>query len=112
VVDYDQSYDITVVLFELILPNSLLVSVEVEQPMASHEVLCPIPGIFYRQASPESEPFKVAGQAVHEADVIGLVEVMKQFHEVRAGATGTLKDYVVENESEVSPGQLLALVET
>ena len=80
--------------------------------MASHEIPCPVPGIFYRRASPESEPYKVEGQAVGEEDVIGLVEVMKPFHEVQAGVTGTLMEFLVENEAEVSAGQALALVES
>ena len=49
--------------------------------MASFEIPCPAPGIFYRRASPESEPYKVEGQTVGEGDVIGLIEVMKQLVE-------------------------------
>ena len=79
--------------------------------MARHEVPCPVPGIFYRQANPESDPFKVEGQAVREEDVIGLIEVMKQFYDVQASVTGTLTEFLVDNESEVTAGQPLAVVE-
>ncbi len=49
--------------------------------MAQHEILSPLPGIFYRQPAPDKPPYKDAGDQVAEGDVIGLVEVMKQFSE-------------------------------
>ncbi len=53
--------------------------------MAQHEILSPLPGIFYRQPAPDKPPYKDAGDQVAEGDVIGLVEVMKQFSEVHCG---------------------------
>ena len=80
--------------------------------MAREEVPSPLPGIFYRSPNPESDPFAVEGQAVGDEDVIGLIEVMKQFHELRAGVSGKLVEFLVENNSEVTAGQALAVVET
>lgn len=80
--------------------------------MAREEVRSPLPGIFYRGPNPESDPFAVEGQAVGDEDVIGLIEVMKQFHELRAGVSGKLVEFLVENNSEVTAGQALAVVET
>ena len=54
--------------------------------MAQHQVLSPLPGIFYRRPSPEKSPYKEDGDRVAERDVIGLIEVMKQFTEVHADA--------------------------
>jgi acetyl-CoA carboxylase biotin carboxyl carrier protein len=80
--------------------------------MAQHEVLCPLPGIFYRRPAPEKPPYKEVGQNVANGDVIGLIEVMKQFTEVQADAAGKIVRFFVENEDAVEPGQPLLLIET
>ena len=54
--------------------------------MSNHQVLSPLPGTFYRKPSPDNPPFKNDGDAVSADDTIGLVEVMKNFQEVKAGA--------------------------
>ena len=79
---------------------------------ATHEVLSPLPGTFYRRSVPDAPPFKAEGDTVAVGDVIGLVEVMKQFAEVKAGAAGTLSSFAVENESTVGPGDDIATIET
>ncbi|ERX16983.1 hypothetical protein Q012_04063 [Pseudomonas aeruginosa S35004] len=53
--------------------------------MAEHNVQSPLPGTFYRKASPDAPPYAEVGQAVEAGSVIGLIEVMKQFSEVQAG---------------------------
>jgi acetyl-CoA carboxylase biotin carboxyl carrier protein len=77
-----------------------------------HEVLSPLPGTFYRQSAPDAPPFKAAGDAVAVGDLLGLVEVMKQFSEIIAEVAGRLQRYEVENGDPVDPGQLLAIIET
>jgi acetyl-CoA carboxylase biotin carboxyl carrier protein len=71
------------------------------------EVRSPIPGIFYRRPSPDADVFVEEGDAVEADAVIGLVEVMKQFHEVRAEAAGTVGTLEVENEGTVDAGQVI-----
>jgi len=44
--------------------------------------------------------------------VIGLVEVMKSFQEVKSDTGGTLTAFLVENEEPIAPGQILAELET
>jgi acetyl-CoA carboxylase biotin carboxyl carrier protein len=61
--------------------------------MAQHEVLSPLPGIFYRCPAPEKPPYKEDG------DIIGLIEVMKQFTEVHADAGGKVLRFLVDNEA-------------
>ena len=80
--------------------------------MAQHQVLSPLPGIFYRRPSPEAPPFKSDGDRVKTGDVIGLVEVMKQFTEVHADADGKVVSFLVENEGAVEPEQPILLIET
>ena len=80
--------------------------------MAHHEVLSPLPGTFYRKPSPEAEVFAKEGAMVKVGDVIGLVEVMKQFSEVQADAAGKVVRFLVANEDAVEPGQPLVTIET
>ena len=80
--------------------------------MAQHEVLSPLPGIFYRRPSPEKPTYKEDGDPVAEGDIIGLIEVMKQFTEVYADAGGNIVRFLVENEAPIEPGQPVLLIET
>ena len=74
-------------------------------------VQTPLPGVFYRKPSPDADNFVEPGDEVTEGQVIGLVEVMKSFSELKSTAAGTLKEFLVENEDEVSVGQDIAVVE-
>lgn len=75
-----------------------------------HEVFSPLPGTFYRSAAPDAPPFKSEEDVVTVGEVIGLVEVMKQFSEVTAEASGRLVTFAVDNGAAVEPGQLLAVI--
>ncbi len=75
--------------------------------MASKQILSPLPGTFYRRSSPDQPPYKDKGDSVAEGDVIGLVEVMKSFNEVKADTAGTVVEFLVENEDPVMAGQPL-----
>lgn len=80
--------------------------------MSEHQVVSPLPGIFYRSSAPGQPPMAAEGATVTADQSIGLVEIMKQFTEVKAGAAGTLIAFRVENESPVSPGETIATVDT
>ena len=79
--------------------------------MSKTEIRSPLPGIFYRRPSPDSAPFKNDGDAVAADDVIGLVEVMKSFHEVRAGIDGAGIRFLIDDADAIMAGQPLAEVE-
>lgn len=70
-------------------------------------ILSPLPGTFYRGPSPEEPPYKNVHDTVAEGDVIGLIEVMKSFHEVKATTAGQISAFLVENEEAVQAGQVL-----
>ena len=72
------------------------------------QILSPLPGTFYRKPAPDKPDYKSEGDAVAVGDVIGLIEVMKSFNEVRADAAGTIVKFAVDNEEPVMAGQLLA----
>ncbi|MDO8983471.1 acetyl-CoA carboxylase [Cypionkella sp.] len=68
----------------------------------------PLPGTFYRSSSPDTPPFKAEGDAVAVGDVIGLIEVMKSFHEVKSEVAGSAIHFVTDNEDPVMAGTVLA----
>jgi biotin carboxyl carrier protein len=70
-----------------------------------------LPGTFYRKPAPDQPPYKEAGDAVAVGDVIGLVEVMKSFHEVKSDAGGKVVKFLIENEAPVMAGQPLLEIE-
>ena len=67
----------------------------------------PLPGTFYRAASPDDEPFVADGGTVGLGDVIGLIEVMKMFTEVTADEPGVVDRFLAESGDAVSAGQPL-----
>ncbi len=76
----------------------------------THEILSPLPGTFYRSASPEAPPYKVEGDQVAVGEVIGLVEVMKQFNEITADADGKIESFAAPSGEPVDPGQVLVVL--
>lgn len=79
--------------------------------MTSKQVLSPLPGTFYRRAAPDKPPYKETGDPVAKGDVLGLVEVMKSFYEVKSDVDGKIARFLVENEDAVQAGQPLADIE-
>ena len=75
--------------------------------MTTSAVLSPLPGTFYRRPAPDQPPYKEVGDRVAAGDVVGLVEVMKSFHEVKSDAAGTVTTFLVDNEDPVMAGQPL-----
>ncbi|UXY12746.1 acetyl-CoA carboxylase [Kosakonia sp. ML.JS2a] len=80
--------------------------------MSDIEVISPLPGVFYRQPSPEAPHFVEAGDKVAADTVIGLIEVMKQFSEIFAETSGTITAITIQNGDAVEPGQVLAIIKT
>lgn len=79
--------------------------------MSKIEIKSPIPGTFYRRSAPDAPLFTEDGADVSEADVIGLVEVMKTFHEIPAGVAGKSITFLIEDSEPVMAGQVIAEVE-
>jgi acetyl-CoA carboxylase biotin carboxyl carrier protein len=74
------------------------------------DILSPLPGIFYRKPGPDKEPYVNEGDHVDVGQTIGVVEVMKQFTEVRSDAAGTLDRFIVEDSGTVNPGDVIVTV--
>lgn len=79
--------------------------------MAKQQIEAPLPGVFYRRPSPDEPVYVEPGAEVDADDVVGLIEVMKQFTEVKAGVAGTIGDFLVENEGVVGAGDAVADIE-
>ena len=75
----------------------------------SNEILAWTGGTFYPRETPEADEYVKEGQHIEEGDVLGLLEVMKMFNEVRAEFSGTIqKIYINASIGEiVSRGQVL-----
>jgi biotin carboxyl carrier protein len=72
--------------------------------MAERTVRSPLPGTFYRRPSPGADPFVNEGDAVATGDVIGLVEVMKTFYELKADQNGVADRFLIEDAGPVEAG--------
>lgn len=79
--------------------------------MAEKTVKAQIPGTFYRRPDPESDPYVEEGDEVSAGDTVGLIEVMKNFNEVKAEEDGTVSKFLVEDEDAVDAGQDLVELE-
>lgn len=75
------------------------------------QILSPLPGTFYRKPAPDKPVYKNEGDAVAIGDVIGLIEVMKSFNEVKAAAAGRIVKFIADNEEPVMAGQPLAEID-
>ena len=79
--------------------------------MAKSEIRSHLPGTFYRRPAPDRPPYREPGDKVAKGDVIGLVEVMKSFHEITATADGVITAFLIENEEPLMAGQVVAEIE-
>jgi len=73
--------------------------------MSDNTIQSPLPGTFYRKSAPDQPPYKEVGDTISVGDTIGLIEVMKSFHEIQADKAGTIAAFLVANEDAVTAGQ-------
>lgn len=73
-------------------------------------VRAPMLGTFYRSPSPGERPFVEVGARVQPDDTVCLVEVMKLFNSIKAGAAGTVLEILAENAAMVEHGQPLMII--
>jgi acetyl-CoA carboxylase biotin carboxyl carrier protein len=53
-----------------------------------HAVVAPLTGVFYGAPSPGAAPYVAVGSEVVVGQVIGLIEAMKLFNEIKSDAAG------------------------
>jgi acetyl-CoA carboxylase biotin carboxyl carrier protein len=70
-------------------------------------VRAPLPGTFYRAPRPGAAPFVEVGSRVGADTVVGIVETMKLFNSVTAGAAGTVAEICLDNAGFADRGATL-----
>ncbi|HSH22021.1 MAG TPA: biotin/lipoyl-containing protein [Candidatus Caenarcaniphilales bacterium] len=83
----------------------------VEQPRPTNAVLAPLTGLYYGAPSPGAEPYVRVGGDIHVGQVIGLIEAMKLFNEIKSDLAGRVTRIWVENGALVKAKQPLIEVE-
>jgi acetyl-CoA carboxylase biotin carboxyl carrier protein len=73
----------------------------------AHAVVAPLTGIYYASPSPTAPPFVAVGQEIVAGQVIGLIEAMKLFNEIKSDASGRISRVAVENGKLVKAKQIL-----
>jgi acetyl-CoA carboxylase biotin carboxyl carrier protein len=74
-------------------------------------VKAPLTGVFYRSPSPQAASFVQNGSIVAQGDVIGLIEAMKLFNEIRSTMSGKVTRIFAENGQLVRAHQPLVEIE-
>jgi acetyl-CoA carboxylase biotin carboxyl carrier protein len=72
-----------------------------------HNVLAPMLGTFYRAPKPGEPPFVMAGDAVEEDTIVGIIEVMKLMNTVRAQVGGAVAEILIADGALVEYGEIL-----
>ena len=71
----------------------------------------PLTGVFYRSPSPGAEPYVREGGPVNAGQVIGLIEAMKLFNEIKSDVTGTVRHLAAGDGDLVKARQTLIEVD-
>jgi acetyl-CoA carboxylase biotin carboxyl carrier protein len=74
-------------------------------------VRAPLTGVFYAASSPTAPPYVNVGQQVAVGQVIGLIEAMKLFNEIKSDVSGRVVRIVAESGHLVKAKQPLIEVE-
>ncbi|MBA3415235.1 MAG: 5-oxoprolinase/urea amidolyase family protein, partial [Chloroflexia bacterium] len=91
-------------------PSPVQAQLHASPATSSDSVSAPMLGVFYRQAAPGDAPFATPGQPVHAGQTIGLLEVMKTYHEVTAHRDGILAEFLIADGDFVEYGQAIARI--
>ena len=74
-------------------------------------VVAPLTGLFYASPSPGAEPYVKPGAQVLAGQVIGLIEAMKLFNEIKSDLAGRVVKVVPESGTLVKAKQPLIEVD-
>ena len=79
--------------------------------MEKTKIVSPLPELFIESPHRNLHPYKKSGDPVEVGDVIGLIEVMKNFHEVKAEQAGENIVFRAEDSAPIEPGEIIAELE-
>ena len=74
-------------------------------------VTAPLTGVWYSAPSPGARPYVAEGDEVAAGQVLGLIEAMKLFNEIKSDASGTVTRLLVESGTLVKRRQPLLEVD-
>jgi acetyl-CoA carboxylase biotin carboxyl carrier protein len=74
-------------------------------------VSAPLTGVWYSAPSPGARPYVAEGDEVHSGQVLGLIEAMKLFNEIKSDTSGTVTRMLVEPGTLVKRKQPLLEVD-
>ncbi|MEP7378489.1 MAG: biotin/lipoyl-containing protein [Chloroflexota bacterium] len=80
-------------------------------PPALNAVVAPLTGLFYGSPSPGAEPYVKVGSSVLVGQVIGLIEAMKLFNEIKSDRAGRVVRVFLEDGALVKAKEPLIEVE-
>jgi acetyl-CoA carboxylase biotin carboxyl carrier protein len=86
-------------------------AVQAPPPVARPAITAPLTGIFYASPAPGSAPYVQVGGEVAVGQVIGLIEAMKLFNEIKSDLAGRVVKVVAESGALVKARQPLIEVE-
>jgi acetyl-CoA carboxylase biotin carboxyl carrier protein len=76
-----------------------------------HAVVAPLTGLYYASPAPGAAPYLKEGGHVSAGQVIGLIEAMKLFNEIKSDVTGIVRRIAVESGALVKAKTTLIEVE-
>jgi acetyl-CoA carboxylase biotin carboxyl carrier protein len=82
-----------------------------EPHFTGHVIAAPLTGLFYNSPSPGAEPYVREGGQVSVGQVIGLIEAMKLFNEIKSDVTGRVLRIHAESGALVKAKQPLIEVQ-
>ncbi len=86
--------------------------VQVPEPESGHRaVVAPLTGIYYSAPTPDAAPYVRLGTHVVVGQVIGLIEAMKLFNEIKSDVAGRVVRIAAENGTLVKAKQALIEVD-
>jgi acetyl-CoA carboxylase biotin carboxyl carrier protein len=74
-------------------------------------VTAPLTGVWYPAPSPGARPYVQEGDEIHAGQVIGLIEAMKLFNEIKSDAGGRVTRILADNGTLVKRQQPLLEIE-
>ncbi len=83
----------------------------VEPESGLRAIVAPLTGVFYRSPSPGAADYVRVGGEVNAGQVIGLLEAMKLFNEIKSDVTGVVRRIAAESGALVKTRQTLIEVE-
>ena len=86
-------------------------SSQAQQQIALNAVVAPLTGLFYGAPSPGADPYVKVGNQVMVGQVIGLIEAMKLFNEIKSDRAGRVTRVCQEDGALVKAKEPLIEVE-